>query len=458
MLIASGVTVAPPGGAAPVIEHLSLAVAPGECLAITGPNGSGKTTLALALAGLQSVRAGEVRFEGRPIGPGHDPAHRAGIATLLQDPSNQLLQPTVLDEVAFAAHNLGRADAGQRAGAWLERFGIGDLAGRDPRQLSAGQQQLVLLASALAQAPRLLVADEPVSHLDPGRTARAQAVLEDSGRAGLAIVWVGEHARATRTLALGPSRSDVAELPSSAEAGVEAEPPAAPAPTPADSAATLVLRIAALPSGSENGPRVVTNEPLEIAIPARGVTAWLGPNGVGKSVVLAAAAGVVRVDQIDVRWFGTPAMAPVLSPQYPEEQIFEEQAGDELIYGAIARGVPREVAQARARIALHLAGLGNETWTRRTWTLSGGEKRWLAVAATLITPAGLVLLDEPTAGLDDARRESVARLIFQFCREVPVLIATQDRLFADRLGAHKIELPGRSRVVLETPSPSKKTD
>ncbi|HET7225619.1 MAG TPA: ATP-binding cassette domain-containing protein [Candidatus Eisenbacteria bacterium] len=443
MLVASELSVAPAGARAPVVQGISLALAPGECLAILGPNGSGKSTLALALAGLLAARAGRVTFEGLAIGPHEPPARRAGIAALLQDPSHQLLQPTVAEEAAFAARNLGAPDADAHGLAWLERLGIAALAWRDPRLLSAGQQQLVLLAAALAARPRLLVADEPLSHVDAGRRTLALAALEERRRAGLAIVWVGGHEAATHTLALG---RDTAPGPPRA-ARTEG------------TAAALVLRVSpARAAGDSCGPHVATDESLEIEIAERGVTALLGPNGSGKSVLLSCAAGLVSIPQVEVRWVGSPVQPPVLSPQYPEEQIFEERAGDELVYGAIARGVPRGRAEAQAHDTLSAAGLAPETWDRRTWTLSGGEKRWLAAAATLLTPAGLVLLDEPTAGLDPARREALAGLILRFCSEVPVVIATQDRAFAERLGARCRELPGRSIIVPGTPSPSKKTD
>ena len=103
--------------------------------------------------------------------------------------------------------------------------------------------------------------------------------------------------------------------------------------------------------------------------------------------------------------------------------------------------MPRAEAVAAARSALRDMGLSEETGGRRTWTLSGGEKRMLVTLAAITAPAGLVVLDEPTAGLDGARRASIGRAISRISSDVPVLIATQDRAFARWVGADCVELP-----------------
>jgi molybdate transport system ATP-binding protein len=141
-----------------------FASAPGEVLAVIGPNGAGKSSLVRALAGLAPA-------EGRAVLDGVDllrvPARDRRVGLVFQ---GQMLFPhlTALANVAFGprARGTARGQAEAEARAWLERFGIGDLADRRPRRLSGGQAQRVAIARALATRPRLLLLDEPLTGLD----------------------------------------------------------------------------------------------------------------------------------------------------------------------------------------------------------------------------------------------------------------------------------------------------
>src|SRR5262249_34432482 len=115
LLEARALAAAPAGVREPVVRDVSLALAAGEWLALTGPNGCGRAARAPALAGGRARGGGRVALGGRPIGPGDPPAARAPVSVILQDPANQLLQGTVFDEVRFAARNLGHVDADSKA-------------------------------------------------------------------------------------------------------------------------------------------------------------------------------------------------------------------------------------------------------------------------------------------------------------------------------------------------------
>jgi molybdate transport system ATP-binding protein len=150
---------------------VALTAAPGEVVAVVGPNGSGKTTLLRALAGMVPLSAGEVRYDGRTW---ESPDRRLtvpqrGVGMVFQD---VLLFPhlTARDNVAYGPRSRGldRRAAREAADDWLRRLGVGELAGRRPRQLSGGQAQRVAIARALASRPRLLLLDEPLAALDVG--------------------------------------------------------------------------------------------------------------------------------------------------------------------------------------------------------------------------------------------------------------------------------------------------
>ncbi|HLS39405.1 MAG TPA: ABC transporter ATP-binding protein [Ornithinicoccus sp.] len=161
---------------------LPLDVAPGEVVALVGPNGAGKTTALHALAGLLPLTDGRIELDGRVL---DDPARRIlvpperrPLGVVFQD---YLLFPhlSARDNVAFGLRTRGvpRTEARRRAETWLERVGVGDLAGLRPSSLSGGQAQRVALARALAPGPRLLLLDEPMAALDAATRLTVRADL-----------------------------------------------------------------------------------------------------------------------------------------------------------------------------------------------------------------------------------------------------------------------------------------
>jgi len=148
---------------------VALTAEPGEVLAVIGPNGAGKTSLLGAVAGLVAAE-GTVRLNGRELGP--LPVRERGVGVVFQD---KLLFPhlSALENVAFGLRSSGvpRPEARATALQWLDRLGIGELAGRRPKELSGGQAQRVAIARALAQHPDVLLLDEPFAGLDVGVAA-----------------------------------------------------------------------------------------------------------------------------------------------------------------------------------------------------------------------------------------------------------------------------------------------
>ncbi len=435
LLEARDLAVTPPGSRVAVVEGFAATIESGQWWGITGPNGGGKTSLLLGLAGLWPTR-GEICFQGRPLVPDHP---RGDLAVILQDPSTQLLEPTVREEIAFGLRNQG-LDPGAidgRIRKWSSALGLEADLDRDPTRLSAGRQQLVLIAAALAGEPKLLLADEPTAHLDLEARRRVLDLVRERIAGGMSAVWVTQR---TEELALAHRSLEIGHS-SEAAAAAAAAPPSGPE--------LLCARIAPAATTDAAGPRVHLDSPFELEIPRRGITGLLGRNGIGKSVLLGAIAGHSPIDQVQVEWAEPPEPPPIVALQYPELQIFEESPADEVSYAARSRGMDRQSALELAFQHLHELQMDRAALEgRRTWALSTGEKRLLEVVAAIVSPAALYALDEPTAGLDPFRKVALGRLLVGLAESKPVLIATQDDFWLRSLGSRVIDL---GRVTAEPP-------
>ena len=159
-----------------VLTVPELDVPAGEVLAVLGPNGAGKSTLVQTLALLERPATGEVLFDGAPV-RGRELAYRRRMAVVFQEPL--LLHGSVRDNVALGLRlrGVGRAERARRAGRWLERLGIADLAQRPAHALSGGEAQRTSLARALALEPEVLLLDEPLTGLDAPSRQRLIADL-----------------------------------------------------------------------------------------------------------------------------------------------------------------------------------------------------------------------------------------------------------------------------------------
>lgn len=192
------------------LREVSLHVGPGEAVAITGRSGSGKSTLLALLGGLEQPDAGEILIDGRAIWsqPHTARVRRELVGFVFQ---RHLLLPSLSAranvEVPMLGAGVGRVERRQRALSLLEEVGLADRAEHVPSQLSGGESQRVAVARALANHPRLLLADEPTGALDSVTAERVLDLLfrlrQESGMTMIVVSYdpsVG--ARADRTLTL----------------------------------------------------------------------------------------------------------------------------------------------------------------------------------------------------------------------------------------------------------------
>jgi energy-coupling factor transport system ATP-binding protein len=426
----------PQGGAA--LRDVSLTIEPGEVVALLGPSGSGKSTLVRALAGLVPHFHGG-RFSGVVEVGGRDtrearPAELAGdVATVFQDPEDQVVMTRVENEVAFGLENLGAppAEIWPRVEEALAAVGAEHLWGRRTIELSGGELQRVCLASALALRPRLLLLDEPTSQLDPAGAARFLEFV-----AGLGAAVVLSEQRVARALGLAERvlfvdggrllldapRADAVEWLEAKRPGWLQPPPQAPG----DPSRVEALRLEDIAYAYRDGVPAVVD--VSLAVYRGEVVALEGPNGSGKTTLAKVAAGLLEPASGRVVCAGRVAYLS----QDPGRYLVAETALGEV---ALAVGGDR----ARAAAALGRAGL---SWAedRHPRDLSSGERERLAVAAVAVSEPEILILDEPTRGVDPMRKAELAGWLAELASHgTAVLVATHDTSFPAhrrvRLGA-----------------------
>jgi cobalt/nickel transport system ATP-binding protein len=175
VIAAQGLGLARPGGAK-VLSGIDLALAPGERVGLVGPNGAGKSTLLLTLAGALTPTTGRVVLKGQTLRPGD---FAPGVGLVFQDADDQLFSPTVAEDVAFGALNLGLTGGAlsSAVATALDRTGMVHLADRPVHHLSGGEKRLACIAGMLVMNPEVLLLDEPSAALDLRNRRRLIALL-----------------------------------------------------------------------------------------------------------------------------------------------------------------------------------------------------------------------------------------------------------------------------------------
>ena len=393
---------------------------------LAGASGSGKSTVLRALAGLLDEESGEgTGLSAPPTRPGET-------GLLLQNPAHALVAATIFRDVAFGPENaaLGRAEIRQRVSQALAAARVGIDPSRAPLDASGGQQQRIALAGTLALEPDLLLLDEPTSMLDPATAQQVrEAILEAAPGATLVIAehhlepWLPH---VDRLVVLGPQARIIADgepdsvLRAQQErlraAGVLPAGPAAPPATRPGigrqaAAVTASLHRVTVPSRGLTAP-------LDLELRAGRLTALTGPSGAGKTTVLRTLLGDADpTTGTAVR----PEPARIAAvPQNPEHSFVAATVRAELTASPWAEDLPL------AEQLLERAGLAPLA-DAQPHRLSGGEQRRLAIAAALAQAPQLLVLDEPTVGLDANRREAVRTLLAEAtARGTAVLVATHD--------------------------------
>ncbi len=479
------------------LDGVDLELDPGDVAVVVGSSGSGKSTFLRTVNGLVPHTsggrfAGEVVVDGRSTRD-HPPRDLADVVGFVhQDPEAQFVVDHVEHDLAFVLENLGTEAQAmrRRVEEVLDALGIAHLRDRSPATLSGGERQRCAIAGALAAAPSVLVLDEPTSELDP---QGAEDVLAAVGRLNADLgttVLLAEHrlervaALAHRALQVDGGRIVADGDPATVVAGYDGAPPVTqlgrllgwdPLPLTVREAQLRArgagrdgrAPVALVPPASAS---VVVEAPGEVVRRAVGVevrlggrtvlhetaldlhrgevVALLGRNGAGKTTLLRALGGLHTPDRGRIE--GEPSVSYV--PQDPNSLLFASTVRGELEETLRLRGQADDGRVERWLDRLRLGGLAD----RHPRSLSSGERQRVAVAAIAVGGAEVLLLDEPTRGIDAPSRDALRAAVAEHAAGGgTVVLATHDIELAAQcatrvvvLGAGEVVADGPAREVL----------
>lgn len=495
-------------GGRPVFTGLNLTISAGERLAVLGPSEAGKSTLALALMGLiprllKGDFHGTIQVDGCTI-PDCRPRQLAGrVGVLLQDFEAQLFCSRADLEVAFGPENLAltRPELERRVQACLGLLGLAGFEDRNPDTLSGGQKQLLALAAVLALEPKLLVLDEPTTDLDPLRVEELLDTLDHLGRSrDLTLVFLGEDLRLARLctrlvlldhgriVADGPPEQVLRQVTLLRALGLN--PPELPALFHDLGAAALPLTLAAAVTqarslGWARPGAALIDQPSEVSGPGRPLhqteilalrqvsfaypgqppllqdfslafqsgelTAILGPNGSGKTTVLKLLRGLLQPQSGEV-WQppGEPLRVGYVF-QNPDYQLFAEEVWEEVAFGVRLLGLAPGEVKSRVETALtrvHLLDRAKDD----PFSLTKGQRQRLAVAGVLALAPQVIILDEPTTGLDHRERQDLLDLIAELHGLGHTVIMVTHSMWAAATYARRLVVVLEGRVLLDGPT------
>ncbi len=446
------------------LDDVTLEVCRGERVCVLGANGSGKSTLASVICGLLAPDEGDVELAGHAVCTGGVPdlaAYRDArrqLGLVFQNPDDQIVTSVVADDVAFGPENLGvpRAQISARVARELRRVAMEKYAHADPSRLSGGQRQRVCIAGALAMEPAVLVLDEPSSLLDVRGRAAIMRVMGRLAAAGATLVHVthfmdealaadrvvvmqhghvalegtpnevfaAKNAQVIEALGLEmpfEARLAVALRQAGAAGGAIAAPGAPSDEKPAACApAAEPLAILARDLGFSYGPDAQALDGVSLKVPARATTAIVGQTGSGKSTLLRLLCGLEAADAGSLTVCGINAAtkrgrrqvrrAVGYVMQHPERQLFAQTVAEDVAFGPRNQGLSAAEVERRVAHALDLVGLADRR-NASPFELSGGQQRLAAIAGVLAMEPELLVLDEPTAGLDPRGRARLRALM-----------------------------------------------
>ncbi|EPI44567.1 cobalt ABC transporter, ATP-binding protein [Gardnerella vaginalis JCP8522] len=479
------------GGKTWILDGIDLEIAYGQRIAIIGKNGSGKSTLSKIIAGLSSPDSGIVTlcgikvFEANNVDSKAYQKARESIGALFQSPEDQIVTTVVEDDVAFGLENLcaSKEFMKQNISNALRAVNMENHRFSDPSNMSGGQQQRVAIASSIATKSKLLVLDEPTSMLDSCAKTDVNKLFDKLQTRGTTIVQVthkiSECKNADRILMLENGKlRDVSLLEleefyaekspavigsKSMTENVEksnAENSNAESKNKRDSNKTnknAAIEISNLSVSYANSQNPIIRD-YSLSVKAGEIVAIMGKNGCGKSTLAKAICALIKYDSGSICVNGIKISEKTSKSQMreirknigyvmqlPEQQLFAQTVFEDVAYGPKNFGL--EGCELRSRVLSALKSLHIEHLAQKSpFELSGGQQRLAAIAGILACNPKILVLDEPTAGLDFEYAKIVLKILSDLHNKgVTIIVITHDFSEAKSLGARIVTLDSREK-------------
>lgn len=432
------------------LKNVSFEICKGDYAVILGTNGSGKSTLARLMAGFLKPDSGQIET-GKNLMTG----------IVFQSPKEQIVSEIVSHDTAFGPENLGlkKPEVELRVIESLSATDLLDKALSSTSALSLGQTQKLAVSGILALRPDILILDEATSMLDPKARKELLDFISVSNRRGQTIVHIthdfNEVLRASRVIVLEKgelvfngscanfkARADLIQNLFGEPIPMNPRQKTRAADKNAENPALVLQNISFSYDGgdSKNSSAEKSSwakraaiENFNLEIERGTLNAITGPSGSGKSTVLEIAAGLLNpcAGKIFCK------QRPVLALQDASSALFEAFAADDVAFGPRNLGIKGKKLKNLVKDSMNLVGLPFDEFSDRgTFMLSGGEKRKLALAGILAMDSDVVLLDEPTAGLDPKSRRNLMEQLKLLAERGKTVVFSTHRMdeaaFADR--------------------------
>ena len=443
-----------------VIEDFSCKVYAGQISLLLGPTGSGKSTILSLIKpeiAPQGKQDGSIIVCGQEVSTMTQAQSVDTIAFVPQDASRALVCETPLKELAFGLENRGVSEKEMRRRIFetVSFFGMEPLLHKRNCELSGGEQQLVALAAALVMRPKLLLLDEPTSQLDPFAQKNFTALLERVARELNVAVLVATHDitafehLADARICLDGEKPDALQADSSSR---QALCPRGSASNQTSTAAdnSPVLEFSAVTFAYPQSEQLVLNK-CSLEVVGREIRALVGGNGSGKSTLLKLVAGILRPRR--GRVYNQLQQSQGYIPQNPELLFTCQSVGEELAQwqqsGAYSDQDIQDLLKASGLLARTTY---QKLMSSHPYDLSGGQQQLLALVKVMLTKARLLILDEPTKGLDAPTKEAVINLLsYAQAEGTTILVATHDMQLISRV-ADNVSLVFDGQISLTEPT------
>jgi len=428
----AGISFSYPGR--PILRDVNLRIRRGEYLGVTGDNGSGKTTLVKLLNGLLLPQEGRVTVGGASTSDRESLlAIRQSMGIVFQNPDAQAVGETVEEDIVFGLENIRvpASEIDRRIDSYLGMLGIKELRDRNISLLSGGQKQLVNIAAVMAMEPACIVFDEALSMLDAGnRTNVLQRISELNSR-GTSIIQITHNpedlSNCHRVIAISDGRISQQGLVEDAEEANETnkgkegggeggrregggkfgDHRTGPGSGVFREGCGIEIRHLSHTYNPGTEWAVPALKDVSLAIGKGGVTGIVGGIGSGKSTLASLIAGLDTPASGSIAIDGRPpepgGNVKILF-QHPEEFFFERTVREAVAFGLSKAGLPENAVGRRVLSAIDEVGLDRSVLGESPFKLSSGEQRLAAFAISIAMKPEYVILDEPTAGLDQRSR------------------------------------------------------